>query len=154
MAKNFETYWYQESPFIRNAFLCHCRDGDVQRRSGAKIEQGAIIPGAVGVAAAEQVVPGFTANPVAFNPTRRCDWQGIELQCMVHPEVPAGAKTKKELRHFNNAVAELPDDAAARLASSVGVPVVTLHDGRRVINIELSSFQRQGIANPRRAKLL
>lgn len=154
MAAKFKTYWYQESVFAKNAFLFNCRDLDLERKTGTRVERGEIVVGAAGLVCAEQIVPGLAANVVAFQPSRRCEWQGLELACMVHPNVPVDAKTKAELRDFNYAVAELASEAAVKLAMSLSIPVMPFPDGRKLINVELAAFERQGQSNPRRAKLI
>jgi hypothetical protein len=120
MAKKFGTYWYQESALVCNAFLYNCRDTDLSPRSGARIEKGQIVAGAVGLVAAEEILPGYRAKVVAFKPTRKIEWQGLELRCMGHANLPSGAKTKAEIRPYNYAVAELPDSDAVKLAKNLG----------------------------------
>jgi hypothetical protein len=48
----------------------------------------------------EQVLPGFRAPLVDFKSNRRCEWHGIELDCMAHPNTPTSPVTKRALRDF------------------------------------------------------
>ena len=154
MPKLFDKYWYQESAFVKNAFLYHLRDDDLVEHKSTQIPQGTIVEGALGFAAAEQAVPGFQARIVRFAPNRQCEWQGLILGCMAHTAAPANQPPKKELRLFNNIVARLPDEAAIVLAKSTGVPVLTTPEGDIVVNLEVANFGKQGAASPRRAQLL
>jgi hypothetical protein len=154
MPKSFSKYWYQESPFVKNAFLFHLRDDDLVEDPTARIPQGVIVEGALGYAAAEQAVPGFKARTMHFTPNRQCEWQGRILGCMAHAAAPAAQPAKKELRLYNNIVARLPDEAAVVLANSTGIPVLTTPEGDMVVNLEVASFGKQGAASPRRAQLL
>jgi hypothetical protein len=154
MSAKYSIYWYQVSALVKNAFLCNCRDDDLQERSGSRIEKGQIVVGAVGFVAAEQIVPGFSGNLASFRANRRCEWQGFTLPCMVHPNAPPNAVPREAFRHFNYAVAEVPKSGAVNIATNLGLPVLQDSEGRNLINVEISSFQRQGNANPRRAKLI
>ena len=64
MPKSFSKYWYQESAFVKNAFLFHLRDDDLIEDPTARIPQGVIVEGALGYAAAEQTAPGYKARVV------------------------------------------------------------------------------------------
>jgi hypothetical protein len=153
--KKHEIYWYQVSLFVKNAFLYHCRDADLRSKQGSRIDAGTIVEGHGGYAIAEHSVPGFEASrAVDFKPTRQCGWQGFTLHCMVHSAVPSGRSTKAALRPFNNAVAELTDDAQFSKAVEMKIPVVVNRSGRKLINVELSTFEKQGINSPRRVTLL
>lgn len=110
--------------------------------------------GMLGPIAAEGKVSGYKAKIVKFRPTRKVSWQGMELRCMGHPDLPSGARTKAEIKPYNYAVAELPDKDAVKLASQLGLKVLQTGNGKQVINVELTTFQRQGNGNPRRAKLV
>ena len=154
MPPKFAVYWYRQSALVKNAFLFNCRDTDLQPRPGARIEKGQIVVGAVGLVAAEQIVPGFSGTLAGFKSNRRCDWQNFTLPCMVHPDVPSTAAPRSALRNFNYAVAELADPDALKVATNLGLPVIQDANGRNLINVEISSFQRQGEASPRRATLL
>lgn len=149
-----EIYWYQQSVFVRNAFLYHCRDDDLIQNPTARIPRGAIVAAQFGFVAAENAVPGFEATIVPFLPSRRCEWQGVILECMVHASAPSGSPPKSSLRPFNNIVACLSSPEWLELALSVGVPVITTADGVQVVNLELGCFQKQGKNNSRRAKLI
>jgi len=98
-------------------------------------------------------VPGFSGSLLRYKPNRLCKWQNFELACMVHARAPLGKSTKAALRHFNYVVAELSDSRALSMAKRLGVPVIEAN-GCRVVNLEIACFERQGRANPRRAKLL
>jgi hypothetical protein len=150
MPKKFEIYWYNEAPELKPAFLFNLRDNDIQK--GGKIVVGEIIEGAVGYVAAQETVMFWTGRVVPFSPNRRCEWQGFELRCMVHPNTPTGKVPAAKLRDFNYAVAEVPNDKVAEKATSVGIPVVRTSQSKRVINVELSQFERQKAE--RRANLL
>lgn len=152
MPKKHETYWYQEDDSIAKAFLYHLRDGDIH--PGGSIEKGEIVAGCYGFAVAESRVEGYSGQSVPYKANRRCQWNGLELRCMTHPDIPVTAKTKKDLRGFNYAIAEVQRDEERKLAIDVGVPVVEDQDGIHLINVELTTFQRQGAGNPRRAKLI
>ena len=152
MAKKYKIYWYQEEQEVHDAFLLNCRDDDL--RAGAGIPVGAIVLGAGGCVAAERAVRGFTGKTITFQPTRRCEWQGQELRCQVHPDMPAGAKLKAELRPFNHIVAELTSAEQVSLAKKSGVPLITTPTGKQLVNLECACFQKQGIKNPRRAKMI
>ena len=152
MAKKFQKYWYHDEHEVREAFLFNCRDDDL--RAGAGIPVGAIVPGEVGCVVAERAVRGYTGKIISFQPTRRCEWQGQALRCQVHPDMPAAAKNKAELRHYNYIVAELTSVEQVALAKSVGVPVIATASGKQLVNLECACFQKQGIKNPRRAKMI
>ena len=154
MATKFKIFWYQESAFIKNAFLYHCRDNDLQRSQNGWIKAGQIVTGATGYVIAEQNVPGFSGKSVWFKPNRKCRWQGLDLPCMAHQDIPAGSNTKPALRHRQYTVAQLPDETAVKIAVKKGVPVVVTSDKKNLVNLELSTFQKQGKGNPRRAKLI
>jgi hypothetical protein len=154
MATKFRIRWYQKSPFVRNAFLFNCRDNDLLIESKSSIEPGHIVQGAVGYVVAEHKVPGFRANVVHWRPNRKCRWLGADWPCMAHPGIPNGKITKVSLRHYQYAVVQLPDGEAARSAVGKKVPVIVSSAGVYFVNAELSTFQRQGKANPRRAKLI
>lgn len=147
MAKKFSTYWYQEGPEFKQAFLYNLRDNDVQ--SGGKIEQGEIALGAVGLVAAESTVVGRTAAVV---PNRRCEWQGFELPCMTLPSLPAGKVPANVLRDSNYAVAVITSEEVKAKADSLKVPCVQTPQGVWVINVELARFNGQGAG--RRATLI
>ena len=150
MSTKFGKYWYNEGLEFRAAFLYNLRDGDVQR--GGSISKGTITVGQVGFVAAEADVFGWTVKTCDFKASRRCEWQGFELPCMAHPSIPPGKVATARLRRFNYAVAEaISDDVAAR-AAKLGLPVLTTPSAYRVINVELSRFERQGAQ--RRATLL
>lgn len=152
MARKYSIYWYQKEQRIRDAFLYNCRDNDLQKIQ--PILKGCIIQGAIGFAVAECDVVGFTASIVPkFKSNRRCDWMGFTLSCMVHPQTPNGPLPKSRLRDFNSIVAELTKDAE-KVAKGKGVPVVRHKDGLKLVNLEIATFERQGIHSPRRAKLL
>ena len=151
MAKKHEVYWYQTHPAVAAAFLYHCRDRDL--RDGSGIPQNSIVQGAEGFVVAESDVPGLTGSIISeFRPNRQCEWNGFTLRCMAHPQTPTGAATKQQLRPYNYIVAELTDPTAISQASSLRVPVITRADGSRLVNLEISVFQRN--KGPRRATLL
>ncbi|MFT5470705.1 MAG: hypothetical protein ACI8UO_005836 [Verrucomicrobiales bacterium] len=152
MGRKHEIYWYQESKAIAAAFLYNVRDGDLQ--VGGSIEKGEIIAGCIGFTVAERNVVGYSGRCVSFEPNRRCMWQGVELRCMAHPDIPGSVTSKAQLRGFNYAVAELAGEEHVELAKQTNVPQVDTPSGSTVINIELTTFQRQGAGNPRRAKLI
>jgi hypothetical protein len=152
MAIKYKIFWNKEKQEVHDAFLFNCRDDDL--RAGASIPVGAIVLGAVGCVAAERPVRGLTGTILPFQPTRRCEWRGQELRCQVHPDVPAAAKLKAELRLFNYIVAELTSADQVALAQNVGVPVITTPTGKNLVNLECACFQKQGIKNPRRAKMI
>ena len=152
MANKYKVYWYQEEQEVHDASLFNCRDDDL--KAGAGINIGTIILGAGGCVAAERAVRGYTGTSISFHPTRRCEWQGPELRCLVHPDMPAGAKLKAELRPFNHIVAELTSAEQVSLAQKSGVPVITTPTGKQLVNLECACFQKQGLKNPRRAKMI
>lgn len=152
MGRNHAIYWYQEEPAVADAFLFNCRDNDLRR--GGTIPSGSIILGVGGFVVAERTVAGLSGTVFPFRPTRRCEWKGHELNCMVHPQMPISARTKAELRPYNYLVAELEADAQFTTAQGVKLPVVITPDGRRLVNLECGVFQKQGNASPRRAKLI
>lgn len=152
MPSKFAIFWYRKSPFAKNAFLYNCRDDDLAPQPGSRIERGEIVFGAVGLVVAEQIVPGLIGKVIRFHSNRRCEWQGCELPCMVHPNVTAGLTAKTELRGFNYAVAELTNIDAVALATNLKLPVIQDVKGRKLINVELASFQ--SIGKHRRAKLI
>jgi len=92
MPKKYNTYWYQEGPEFKQAFLYNLRDNDIQ--SGGKIVQGEIVLGAVGLVVAESTAVGWTGKTLPFNPNRRCEWQGFELPCMTSPSLPCKRRLK------------------------------------------------------------
>lgn len=152
MAKKFEIYWYRKNPSVAKAFLYHCRDRDL--RPGSGIPRGTLIQGVGGFAVAESDVPGLTGDSIStFLPNRKCEWMGFTLLCMADPKAPIGKTTKKELRPYNNVIAALTEPAAVE-ATALNIPVVTHADGTKLINLEISVFDAQGIRNPRRAKLI
>ena len=73
---------------------------------------------------------------------------------MPHQDVPNGSIPKRALRHRHHTVAQLPDDEAVKIAIKSGVPVVVTLSKQIYVNLELSTFERQGKGNPRRAKLI
>jgi len=152
MAKNYKIYWYQKEQTVHDAFLFNCRDDDL--RAGAGIPVGAIVLGASGCVAAERAVRDYTGKTITFQPMRRCEWQGQELRCQVHPDMPVGAKLKAELRPFNHIVAELTSPEQVALAQKTGVPVITTSPGKQLVNLECACFQKQGAKNLRRAKMI
>ena len=154
MATKFKKFWYQESAFIKNAFLYNCRDNDLQRSQNDWIKAGQIVAGATGYVIAEQNVPGFSGKSVRFKPNRKCHWQGLDLPCKAHQDIPAGSNTKAALRHRQYAVAQLPDEDAVKVAINSGVPVLVASDRKSYVNLELSTFEKQGKGNSRRAKLI
>ena len=89
-----------------------------------------------------------------FRPTRRCEWQGHELRCMVHPQMPAGARTKAQLKPYNYLVAELENEAQVATAQQLKVPVVKSSEGKILVNLECTTFEKQGVASPRRARMI
>jgi hypothetical protein len=147
-------FWYQESIFVKNAFLYNCRDNDLQRRRNSWIKEGQIVNGEVGYVIAEHNVPGLTGKIVHFKQNRKCRWQGLDLRCMAHKDIPIGSVTKSSLRHLHHAVAQLPDEEAVKIANENEVPVIVTLDGKFYVNLELSTFERQGKGNSRRAKLI
>ncbi len=153
MANKFSIYWYNEDRDVAGAFLYNCRDSDL-RSGGTGIKRGDLVLGAVGVVSAERDVPHRSGKKLAFKPSRRCEWQGFELECMVHPDLPATARTKAEVRPFNYIVAELPDAHAKAKAAQLRLPIQPDSKGRILVNLECATFQRQGNGSPRRAKLL
>ena len=150
MPKKFSTYWYQEGPEFKQAFLYNLRDNDVQ--VGGKIAEGAIVQGAVGLVAAQCEVFGWTGKTVAFNANRRCEWQGFELPCMASAALPAVKATAVQLHDSNYAVAAITSDEVKALADNLKVPAVKTPEGVWVINVELARFERQG--RSRRATLV
>ena len=154
MATKFKIFWYQESAFIKNAFLYNCRDNNLRRSQNGWIKAGQIVTGATGYVIAEQNVPGFSGKSVRFKPNRKCSWQGLDLPCMAHQDIPVGSNTKPALRHRQYAVSQLPDEDAVKVAINSGVPVLVTLDKKNYVNLELSTFERQGKGNPRRAKLI
>lgn len=154
MAHKSHIFWYGESSLARNAFLFNCRDADLIPSPGNRISKGSIVTGSYGFVAAEELVPGFEGTIQQFRPNRRCSWQGFELACMTHPDTPPGKSRKAELRHFNYIVAELPNQQAISVAQCLKLPIVADSEGRKLVNLEIACFERQGKANPRRAKLL
>lgn len=150
MARHHLIYWYRTNKDVAAASLWHLRDRDVE--PGGGIARGTIVQGHYGFAVAECDVPDLSARSVTFHPTRRCRWQERELDCMVHPNLPAGTLTKPELRSFTYVVAELtaPDDIA--LAVQLGVTPVRTADGRTLINLEIANITGQ--PKPRKARLL
>jgi hypothetical protein len=150
MPKKYSTYWYQEGPEFKQAFLYNLRDNDVQ--SGGMIEQGAIVLGAVGLVAAESTVVGRTGKILPFSANRRCEWQGFELPCMTLPTLPAGKVPASSLRDGNYAVAAITSDEVKAKADSLKVPSVRTPQGVWVINVELARFNGQG--SGRRATLI
>ena len=149
MAKKYKNYWYQTNTDVQRAFLYNCRDHDLCHGNGISV--GSIVRGAVGFVIAESFVPDLTGSIVSFCPIRRCEWMGFTLPCMT--EAPLTA-SERELRPFNYVVAELAEIAALDQAQSAGVPVVPYIGGKRLVNLEIFTFERQGRKNPRRAKLL
>jgi hypothetical protein len=154
MSAKFKIYWYQKSPFVRNAFLVNCRDNDLKPDSSSQIEEGEIVQGAVGYVAAEHNVPNFRGKIVRWKPNRKCQWLGSAWQCMAHPKIANGKTTKASLRHYQYAVVQLRDEAAVKVAVESKVPVIVTVGGKYFVNLELSTFERQGKGNPRRAKLI
>jgi hypothetical protein len=150
MARKHSIYWYDEGPEFKQAFLYNLRDDDVQE--GGRIPKGAITNGAAGLVAAEAEVFGWTAKTMAFNPNRRCEWNGFELPCMTLPNVPAGRVPSAALRDSNHAVAAITSDAVKAMADSVNLPTIKTPEGVWVINVELARFERQG--PERRATLI
>src|SRR5258706_15557838 len=124
MATKFKIFWYQESAFIRNAFLYNCRDNDLQRNQNGWIKEGQIVLGKVGYVIAEHSLRGFSGTIIPFKSNRRCRWLGLDLPCMAHQDVPNGSIPKRALRHRLHTVAQLPDDEAVKIAIKSGVPVV------------------------------
>ena len=143
MAKKHEIYWANEDPAVARAFLYNCRDRDL-RRDASGIAKGCIVQGTVGFAVAEDNVPGFSGQVVPFKVNRRCEWRGFELDCMAHCSAPQGAVAKSELRDFNYLVAEVSGPDVETAAQKAILPVVVHQSGKRLINLECSSFQRQG----------
>ena len=150
MPKKYNTYWYQEGPEFKQAFLYNLRDDDVH--SGGKIAQGEILLGAVGLVAAESTAVGWTGKTLPFNPNRRCEWQGFELPCMTLPSLPAGKVPANVLRDGNYAVAVITSEEVKAKADSLKVPCVQTPQGVWVINVELARFNGQGAS--RRATLI
>jgi hypothetical protein len=152
MARKHAIYWYEEEPAVAAAFLFNCHDDDLRR--GGRILAGSIVRGTGGPVASEKEVFGLSGTLLAFQPTRRCEWQGHELRCMVHAQMPSSAKTKAQLRPYNYVVAELETEEQACTARNIGVPVVTTPEGRRLVNLECSTFEKQGAGSRRRAKMM
>lgn len=150
MARHHQIYWYRQNEHVAAAALWHVRDQDLA--PGGGIARGTIVQGHYGFAIAECEVPGLSGRIVAFHATHRCRWQERELACMVHPNLPAGAFTKAELRAYTYCVAELtePDDIA--LAARLNVTPVRTADGRTFINLEIANVTGQ--AKARKAQLL
>lgn len=97
---------------------------------------------------AESAVPDVTGNIVPYKANRRCEWQGLELDCLADPIAPTGADVPRD---FNYIVAELPREKDQQLARKLGVPVILTNDGKALANLEISRFKNQGKA--RRAAL-
>jgi hypothetical protein len=154
MATNFAIYWYRESAFVKNAFLYNCRDNDLKRVQNCSIREGQIVKGAVGYVIAEHHALGFRGEIVRFKPNRKCHWQGLDLPCMAHDAIPGGTITKDALRHYQYAVAQLPDEQAVKIAVKKGIPVIVTLNRQYFLNLELSTFEKQGKASTRRAKLI
>ncbi len=147
------TYWYREETTVANAFLYNCRDDDLYRDSKNQIMRGMIVVGKNGIAIAENVVPGLRPREsLPFVATRRCEWEGRELQCMVHSRIGQQALKIKELRHVGCVVAELPDAITVALANGLNVRVIHDSVGRKLIN--LSVERHAGQSKARRATLL
>lgn len=145
MPRHHLIYWYRTNKAVATASLWHLRDRDVEPGGG-------IVQGHYGFAVAECDGPSLSARCATLHPTRRCRWQERELDCMVHPNLPAGTLTKQELRSFTYVVAELtaPDDIA--LAARLGVTPVRTADDRTFINLEIANITNQ--PKPRKARLL
>lgn len=154
MAKKYTVYWYRESEFIRNAALCNCRDRDLSSKSGARIDKESIIAGAIGYAVAEKTVPGYVGKTVRFKANRQCEWLGLTLCCMAHPYAPVGKATKTALRPYNYIVAELANGEAIGQAKRQKLKIIQTANGHSLVNLEVSSFERQGAGSSRRAKLI
>lgn len=150
MAKKYTTYWYQEGPEFKQAFLYNLRDNDVQK--GGSIEQGEIVQGAEGLIAAETTVFGWTGRILPFKPNRRCEWQGLELPCMTQPVTPGASVAAIRLGVFNYAVVPVTSEAVKAAADSLKMPCVRNSQGAWVFNVELTRFSGQD--SRRRAKLI
>lgn len=150
MARKHTIYWYQEGPEFRSAFLFHLRDGDVKQ--GGKFKKGDVVEGTGGYVVAEADVFGWTVAIVPFSPTRRCEWHGFVMPCMVHRQAPPGKHPSAQLRAFNYIVAQLTDPAAEIKAAEIGLPVIPTDAGQKLVNLEIGRFEAQ--AHQRRATLL
>jgi hypothetical protein len=139
-------------PEFKKSFLYNLRNGDFQQ--GGRISKGEVVRGKAGYVVAEESCPDWSATTVSFRPNRKCDWKEFKsLPCMTHPDVPRGKLTKKALRHRHYVVVSVTSKKMASLLRKIGVrPVVT--GGKEVVNLEISTFQAQGAASPRRATLL
>jgi len=150
MAEHYLIYWYRQNKNVAAASLWPLWDRDVEL--GDRIARGSILQEHYGFAVAEYDVPNLSARSATFHPTRHCRWQKRELDCMVHPNLPAGPLNKPELRGFTYVVAELtaPDDIP--LAAQLGVTPVRTADGRTLINLEIANITGQ--PEPSKARLL
>jgi hypothetical protein len=141
MAKKYLTYWYQEGPEFRAAYLYNVRDDDI--RSGGRIEQGQIVQGAEGLVVAESTVIGHNGRIVEFQPNHRCKWKGFELPCMtLAPGSQASAKAVR-LGALNYAVVPVTSDAVKATADSLKIPCIKHAQGTWLFNVELTRFSGQ-----------
>ena len=153
MARRFKFYWYEKYPLVKNSFLFNCRDNDLKIDRNSWIKEGQIVKGATGYVIAEHNLPGFCGDIFRFKPNRKCHWQDLDLHCMAHDDIPSGPITKNALRHYQYAVAQIPDEKAAKIAADKGISVIVTKDRKYFINVELSTFEKQGEGSARRARL-
>ena len=146
--------WYTRSQAVAKASLYNCSaDHDLTPAAHEKITSGTIVLGGKGWAVAEAPVFGMTARETSgFSPTRRVEWEGFELDAMVHPNLPAGTPPKSKLRPYNYAVAALVTEQQRRRAHDLALSIIVQADGSELINVEIACFRGQGTA--RRAKLV
>jgi hypothetical protein len=139
MVKKSQWIWYLTNTKVRAAFFYNCRKRDLWDGSG--IDKGTIIEGANGFVVAEAAVPDVSGKAVAFQPNRRCEWQGMELACMVKAGALAGQPAPRE---FNYIVARLSTLEAEQLAARHKLPTVQTPGGEVLANLEIARFATQG----------
>src|SRR5712671_3336471 len=153
--KHFQTYWYNLDHQFRKAHLYNLRDSDAG--IGGRIKRGDVVAGRCGYHIAEADVLWFCARSVVgFHPNRKCEWYGLQLECMSLSGLPKGPVPRGRaggLRHRHCVVAELVTPVSLREAKRLNLPVIKISDGRYLANLEVASIpNRQGAC--RRARLL